>query len=134
MSKNITAIIPARSGSKGLPNKNIKLFGYIADPQSLIDIYDNHNIMILPSFTEAHPKVIDESLARARPVIIFEEIKHVIQNKKGVFVSERNFKSLLETINFIIKNYSAIQKDMISNQLPTKKEFILQMSNILREN
>ena len=88
----------------------------------------------MPSFTEAHPKVIDESLARARPVIIFEEIKHVIQNKKGVFVSERNFKSLLETINFIIKNYSAIQKDMISNQLPTKKEFILQMSNILREN
>ena len=50
---------------------------------SLIKIYDNHNIFILPSFTEAHPKVIDESLARLRPVIIFEEIKHIIQNRKG---------------------------------------------------
>ena len=115
-------------------NQKVNFLGHGYDAQKLIEIYDDHNISILPSFTEAHPKVIDESLARARPVIIFEEIKHVIQNKKGVFVSERNFKSLLETINFIIKNYSAIQKDMISNQLPTKKEFILQMSNILREN
>ena len=55
-------------------------------------------------------------------------------DKKGVFVSERNFKSLLETINFIIKNYSAIQKDMISNQLPTKKEFFSKMTDILNTN
>ena len=90
----------------------VSYIGHGYDASALIKIYDNHNISILPSFTEAHPKVIDESLARARPVIIFEEIKHIIQNRKGVFVSKRNAQSLLEVIDFIMKNYTNIQKDM----------------------
>ena len=112
--------------------KNVKLFGYIADPKSLINIYDNHNIIILPSFTEAHPKVIDESLARKRPVIVFNEISHVIQNRSGVFVSKRNINSLIETIEFIMKNYLKIQNDILKNKLPTKQSFISQMIDILR--
>ena len=54
--------------------KNIKYLGYISDQQSLINAYDNHNILILPSFTEGQPYVVDESLARKRPVIVFEDI------------------------------------------------------------
>ena len=115
-------------------NKKISYIGHGFDASELIKIYDNHNIFILPSFTEAHPKVIDESLARIRPVIIFEEIKHIIQNKKGIFVSKRNVKSLLETIDFIMKNYSNIQESMNNNKLPTKQEFISQMSNIFSSN
>ena len=42
--------------------------------------------MILPSFTEAHPYVVDESLARKRPVIIFEDIAYIVKDKKGIFV------------------------------------------------
>jgi len=129
-----TFSIVGNSENLNFSNKNIKLLGYVADPQSLINIYDKHNMMILPSFTEAHPKVIDESLARARPVIIFEEIKHIIQNRKGIFVSKRNAKSLIETIDFIMKNYINIQESMTKNKLPTKKEFISQMSNILSSN
>ena len=112
-------------------NKKVNLIGHRYDPAALIKIYDNHNIFILPSFTEAHPKVIDESLARMRPVIIFEEIQHVIQYRKGIFVSKRNVKSLLETIDFVMKNYTNIQESMAKNKLPTKKEFISQMTNIL---
>ena len=115
-------------------NKKISFIGHRYDPDVLIKIYDNHNIFILPSFTEAHPKVIDESLARMRPVIIFKEIQHVIQNRKGIIVSKRNVKSLLETIDFIMKNYINIQESMTKNKLPTKKEFISQMSNILSSN
>jgi len=115
-------------------NKKVNFVGPIYDTNELIKTYDNHNIFILPSFTEAHPKVIDESLSRGRPVIIFNEIKHVIQNKKGIFVSKRNAKSLLENINFIMKNYKSIQENISTNKLPTKKEFILQMSNILNFN
>ena len=115
-------------------NPKISYIGYGYDAPALIKIYDNHNISILPSFTEAHPKVIDESLARFRPVIIFEEIKHIIQNRKGIFVSKRDTKSLKEKIDFIMKNYLSIQDSIASNKLPTKKEFISQMSNILNSN
>ena len=53
-----------------------------------------------------------ESLARNRPVIIFDEIKHVIGNKKGIFVSKRNYESLLKTINEIKNNYQIIQNEI----------------------
>ena len=114
-----------------LKNKKINFFGFKNTVSALIKTYDNHNITILPSFTEAHPKVVDESLARARPVIIFEEINHIIQNRHGIFVSKRNAKSLSETIKFIMSNYSNIRENMEKNKLPTKQEFILQMARIL---
>ena len=94
-------------------------------------IYDSHNITILPSYTEGYPYVIDESLSRKRPVIIFKEIEHIIQSREGIFVSQRNVKSLEGTVNFIMKNYSGIQESMSKNKLPTKKEFVSQMTNIL---
>ena len=68
--------------------------------------------------------VLLEALARRKPVVIFEEIKHVIGEKKGVFVSKRNFLSFLGILNHIKKNYKKIQKDMKKNKLPTNKEFI----------
>ena len=69
-------------------NTNIKFLGYISDRKFLIDIYDDHNILILPSFTEGQPSVVDESLARRRPVIIFEEISDIIKDRKGIFISK----------------------------------------------
>ena len=126
--------IVGRTESLKSNNKKVSFIGHRYDLDALIKIYDNHNIFILPSFTEAHPKVIDESLARMRPVIIFEEIQHVIQYRKGIFVSKRNVKSLLETIDFVMKNYTNIQESMTKNKLPTKKEFISQINNILSSN
>ena len=80
----------------------INYVGYVNDASDLINIYDNHNIFILPSFTEAHPQVLYESLARMRPVIIFEEINHVTKHQEGIFTSKRNAHSLSNTIKFFI--------------------------------
>ena len=113
-------------------NSNIKLLGYISKPESLIHIYDNHNITILPSYTEGYPYVIDESLARKRPVIIFENIKYVINEKKGIFVCKRNLDSLIKTTNYIIQNYKNILNEMDKNNLPTKKSMIKQISDIIK--
>ena len=112
-------------------NNKINLLGYVSDPQVLINAYDNHNIMILPSFTEAYPYVVDESLSRDRPVIIFEDIKYIIKDKRGIFVSKRNLDSFSKTVKYIMQNYYEIQKDIEKNSLPTKKSMLKQISDIL---
>ena len=134
INSDINFSIVGKKEDKKLFSEKIKFVGYGHAPSELIEIYDSHNIFILPSFTEAHPKVIDESLARNRPIIIFEEIKHIVKNKKGIFVAKRNAKSLLETIDFIMKNYSHIQDSIRKNSLPTKEKFISDMAHILKSN
>ena len=114
-----------------ISSKNINLLGYVSDPQSLINIYDDHNIMILPSFTEAHPYVVDESLSRKRPVIIFEDIAYVIKDKRGIFVSKRNVDSFSKTVKYVMQNYYEIQKSIEKNKLPTKKDMLKKISDIV---
>ena len=115
-------------------NKNIKFPGYISDRKLLMDTYDNHNILILPSYTEGQPYVVDEALARRRPVLIFEDIAHIIKNRKGIFVSKRNIESLTKKISFIMQNYYEIQKEIDKNKLPLEKNMIEEISNIIRNN
>ena len=118
-------IIGAEKGSSNKINQsNIKILPAQSNKIKLIKHYDDNNIFVLPSFTEGHPMVLLEALARRRPVVIFDEIKHVIGNKKGIFVTKRNFLSFLGTLNNIKKNYKKIQKEMKKNKLPTNKEFI----------
>ena len=114
-------------------NENIKLLNEISNKKKLIDLYDNHNIFILPSYTEGSPKVILESLARLRPVIVFKDIKHVKFNFRGVYVCERNVKSLKNIIKYILKNYKEIQIDMKKNNLKTKKSSQNNLLKILND-
>ena len=99
--------------------------------KNLIKYYDDHNIFVLPSYTEGHPMVLLEALARQRPVIIFKEIEHVIGNKKGIFVAERNSDSFFKIIKHIKENYSGIQQEMKKNKLPTKNEFLKRFSELI---
>ena len=112
-------------------NSKICFFKQISKKKDLIKTFDKHNIFILPSFTEGAPKVILESLARLRPVIIFREISHVKLNYKGVFICNRDTKDLEKKIYYIFKNYSKIQKKMKTNILPTKNFFQKKLINIL---
>ena len=78
--------------------------------------------------------MVDESLARRRPVLIFEDIKEIIKGRKGVFVSERNLSSLTKTINFIMQNYEDIQKEIEENKLPLQEDMFIQISNVINRN
>jgi glycosyltransferase involved in cell wall biosynthesis len=119
------------NGKYKLSNNNINLINYVSDTKKLINIYDRNNITILPSYTEGSPNVVNESLSRKRPVIIFEDIDYIIKDKKGIFVSKRDPKSFSETAKNIIDNYGDIQKEMEKNVLPTKKNMIKQISDII---
>ncbi len=115
-------------------NKNIKVINILNDQKELINLYDKNDIMILPSYTEGYPMVVLEALSRERPIIIFKEIEHIIGNLKGIFVAERNSKSLISKINYIKINYDSIQKSMKNNNLPTNSDFIKQLREILLKN
>ena len=52
---------------------------------------------------------------------------------KGIYVCERNIESVLKKINFILENYSEIAEEMKKNKIATKKEFINDLSQILKE-
>ena len=121
---SLTVVGSEKETSHKINQSNIKILPTQNNKTKLIKYYDEHNIFILPSFTEGHPMVLLEALARRRPVVIFDEIKHVIGEKKGIFVSRRNFISFFGTLNNIKKSYKKIQKDMKKNKLPTNKEFI----------
>ena len=111
--------------------ENIKVYEIENNEANLIKYYDEHNIFILPSFTEGHPMVLLEALARLRPIIIFKDIEYVIDDKKGIFVSERNIESLEEKISFIKENYSQIQEEMKKNKLPIKADFLFKLSKVI---
>jgi len=117
-----------------IKNKKIKILGYISDSQSLIDTYDNHNIIVLPSYTEAHPYVVDESLSRRRPMIIFDEISYISNDRKGVFVCKRDIDSFAKTAKHIVNNYEEVQKQIQENILYTKQDMLKNLSNIILNN
>ena len=123
---SLTIVGAERGSSYNINQSNVKILPNQNNKSKLIKSYDDHNIFVLPSFTEGHPMVLLEALARRRPVIIFDEIKHVIGDKKGIFVARRNFINFFGTLNNIKKNYKKIQKDMKKNKLPMNKEFIEQ--------
>ena len=110
--------------NKKITQENVNIHEIETKEEKLIKFYDDHNIFVLPSYTEGFPMVLSESLARLRPVIIFKEIEHVIGDKKGIFVANRNPESFLQQINYIKNNYQKIQEDMKKNDLPSKKNFL----------
>lgn len=128
---SLTIVGESKQTKINLKKDNINIFPIESNEKKLIKFYDEHDIFILPSFTEGHPMVLLEALARMRPVIIFNEIKHVIGEKKGIFVSERNSESLEKVIEHIKNNKDDIYEEMKQNKLPTKKNFVIEFSNLI---
>ena len=126
------SIVGAEKNSSHLITQdNVYVHEVENNEENLIKHYDDHNIFVLPSYTEGHPMALLEALARLRPVIIFRDIEHVIGKKKGIFIAERNPDSFFKIINHIKENYINIQQEMKKNKLPTKDEFLKQLSELI---
>ena len=63
--------------------------------------------------------------------ISFEDIKHIIKDRKGIFVSKRNIDSFTEITKYIMQNYYEIQKDIEKNKFPLEKDMFKQISNVI---
>ena len=132
---NLSIVGAEKNSNKNINQKNVNVYEIENNEDNLIKFYDDHNIFVLPSFTEGHPMVLLEALARLRPVIIFKEIDHIIGDKKGIFVANRDAKSFFDKIRYIENNYENIQRDIVKNRLPLKENFLKQIEkSILNSN
>ena len=130
----LTIVSSLKDHTKIKKYNNENLICIDTQPESqLINLYDNNNIFILPSFTEGHPQVLDEALMRHRPVIVFNEIEHVKRERKGIFVCKREINDLNKTIEYILSNYPEIQKNIKENKLPNKLTFLKELETIINE-
>ncbi len=115
-------------------DSNIKILGQLVKNKDLIKCYDDCDIFVLPSYAEAYPQVILESLSRLKPVIIFNEIKFLKKTfSVGVFNSQRNVKDLQKVIKNIASNYSKIQKKILKQKIFTQKNFFNEMNTIFQD-
>ena len=129
---NLSIINPEKEFENNIESQNIKVLYFNKKHESLIKIYDEHNIFVLPSFTEGHPQVLDEALSRLIPTIVFSEISHVKRDREGVFISERTPEALSNKIKFIISEYKNIQEKIKTNKLPLKENFLNDMTKIIQ--
>jgi glycosyltransferase involved in cell wall biosynthesis len=114
-------------------NANIRILGQVVSENRLIKYYDECDILILPSYIEAYPQVILESLSRLKPIIIFNEIKYLKKTFKfGLFNCCRDEKNLAQTIKEIMKKYQNIQKKILKEQIFTQKNFFSNMEKIFK--
>lgn len=130
--QNIKLTLVGNGDNIKITDDRIRLINFVNNDKQLISIYDNANIFILPSYTEAHPKVIDESLSRMRPVIIFNDIKYVNHRRYGVFSVSRNYKELIRIINYIKKNNQLISDQLKKNKLPQRNIFLKELHKVIQ--
>jgi glycosyltransferase involved in cell wall biosynthesis len=113
-------------------SSNIIFLNFFDNVQDLIACYDSCDIFVLPSYTESHPKVIDEALSRLKPVIIFNDIAHIVEDRMGIFKTQRNLKDFINTAEYIKKNYNSIINEIYKNNLPTKRKFLQDLINVIK--
>ena len=114
-------------------NKNIKIFGQISSTKELIKYYNRSDIFILPSYVEAYPQVILESLSRLKPIIIFNDIKYLRKTFSfGLINCERNVNDFEKTLKRTIKDYNKIQKNIFNKDVYLLKNFELKMKKIFQ--
>jgi glycosyltransferase involved in cell wall biosynthesis len=130
--KNIKLTLVGSGDTIKINDERIRLINFVKNEKQLINIYDSANIFILPSYTEAHPKVIDESLSRMRPVIIFNDIKYVIQDRYGVFSVDRNHQELIKIIDYLKNNNQLVFDQLKKNKLPQRKDFLKSLYEVIR--
>lgn len=112
-------------------NKNIKIFGQVSSTNELIRYFDKSDIFVLPSFIEAYPQVILESLSRLKPVVIFNEIKYLKKTFPfGLLNCERNKNDFEKKLKVIIQNYNKIQMSILKKEVYSLKNFMIQINKI----
>ena len=83
----------------------VTLTGYVPHGAVLFELYDSHDIVVLPSFTEGFPQVLFEAMARGLPVVATTAggIPRIIRNRdNGLLVAPGDATALVTAISELV--------------------------------
>ena len=107
----------------------VKFEGYQPFGERLFELYRSHDIMMISSYSEGLPKIINEARAFAMPIIstkvggIAKELK---EGETCLFVQPGNPEELAAAVLFLInnpKNYQAISQNLHDQFLSNSLEY-----------
>ena len=105
---------------------NLKNLGKINNSKMFKE-YDNHSILILPSYTEAFPMVILEAMSRGLVILVSDipGMREIIQEgKNGYLFNSGDIKRMRDLILYLKNNPLEIKK-ISKNNLKDVRKFIL---------
>lgn len=87
----------------------VKFLGHVSHGPALAEIFDGHDLLCLPSYTEGTPRCIAEAVARRLPVVA-TQVGSIHTMFPGYIVPIKGFspQDIEECISFTISNYLAI--------------------------
>lgn len=113
----------------------IEFCGMVVSESALIALYDWSDLVILPSATEAYSKVLDEALARGRPVVASSVLARERKDLPGsmVLFSPDTAKGLADAIRYAGNNYAELVTRTLSDRerLSSQEQFGERLSLIL---
>lgn len=89
----------------------VTFFGHVAHGSALTEVFDAHDLLCLPSYTEGTPRCVVEAVARRLPVAA-TQVGSIHSMFPGHIVPIRGFspQDIRDAISFAITNYSGICK------------------------
>ena len=86
-----------------LKEKNLKVIKYINNATKLRNLYDTHQIFVLPSYTEGFPKVIAEAASYGCVPIVTNigSIGQYINKENGILLKDLKTNLIISSIDLI---------------------------------
>lgn len=93
---------------KEIAKPNIKFIGFI-DNDRLTDVYNEHDVFILPSYSEPWGLVVEEALYRGLPVIVSDVVGSgydmVLSTGAGTSFKHDSIEDLQQSIDLVLNDY-----------------------------
>ncbi|XVH32239.1 glycosyltransferase [Haloferacaceae archaeon DSL9] len=94
-----------RSEELGI-DESVEFKGHITDSETLMSIYRESDIFVLPSLEEGFPRVVIEAMSQSLPVVTTSvgEIPDRLDGSEAIQVSPKSVEELTEAIETIVTN------------------------------
>jgi glycosyltransferase involved in cell wall biosynthesis len=103
----------------------VRFEGHVPYGPKLLDLYDRHDALVLPSFTEGFPQVLLEAMARGVPVVatsVGGVARLVRDGENGLLVDAGDVDSLADALERVI-GQRTLAEGLASRGLDTARRF-----------